>query len=826
MIRIIFLELLLISALPFHAAARQEAFTFATFEPTVRLQEGPAELVEVDAVREPLDDWPGFRLRVRVTNSSEHPVTLTRIDLLDHVVGNPEVSSQTLRVLTFDQRGEGRCRVFPLLNHLESHRFLAAALPGRAAAVLAGFIQDGGGLGGLAIEPDDGLLALSAWLEWDAQIVPPGESFTSPELLVFFAPDGLFGLDWLFEQMAVANDLKPAARLGPGATLEALAASQPIRINAPDLDRPPGDRVPYFSFDGEPLDLFASDGQPSVWMPADRKGELLLVNNSSEGRLSGATFGELRLKKDGLYRITTQRGSNDSRDQGVYRRGVVLPLAANTSLRLQAEPVDLAPDDASGFELLLIRVPDPDLPAELQTVSNNEPDLQLQLEETLRQGGVVIANHRGTDLLELLPPALSVILRARVFPYRPARVTVPGLDEEHLFSLRSSNLEWSLGFPAQDPGAGAWLICPEAGILATPMQAVLADGFFAGRGFALLSSRGLVLVTMNLSPAERDALTQHLLVRDQRREAVLQAARARNSVNRIPEPSGLFQELGLARQHPFDLAPTQPSTSRRFSVLIPGGPRQVRNLLIRPGQRVRDQVLHLGRRMSIGLDTAMGPSEQVVIVVRRAPDPTPTSYTIEIDSIPLGPPLIPRSEDPRFWQEDVWLLKQDLIQHRERVALGVVPASGVLPLARIGFFRYRPKAGVHLDAIELLDAQHDGRPPQENRSANGQVLRIGSEAFLQGLGCSGNTTLTYALDGPYETFLARAGIHAEDGEHGSAVLLVLVDGEERFRSEPLQGGQQPAAIAANVHGATRVVLRVIADHPDIHVDLAEARFSR
>ena len=843
MIRLFRLELLLIFALAGFASARQEALTFeAGGEPLVQLLEGPAELVEVVAKREELTDWPGFRLRVRVTNSSPAPVTLSRIDLLDHELGNPSVIPQTLRVLTFDQRDDGLCRVFALLNRLESRRFLAAALPGGEAAVLAGFVKDEGGLTGFSIEPHEERIALSAWLEWDDLVLLPGGTFTSPELIVFFSPDGLIGLDWLFEQMAAANGLKLPSPGEPVGASSSMAASQPIGVNDPSLDGPPGDRVPHFRFAGDPLDLFAGDGLPSAWRLAGREGELLLVNHSHERRLSGASFRDLRLEKDGVYRITATPGpdgahgpdgpddSANTRELGLYRRGVVIPLAPRTSLRVRAEPVEPPPDgvedDALGFELLLIRVPDPELPATLQPVETNHPDLYRELAETLNEGGVVIANHRGTDRLELLPPALEPILKARIIPYRPERLRPPRLEEEELFSARSSNLEWALDFPSQDLEAEAWLICPEAGLSATPLQAAVADGHFAGRGFALRCSRGLVLITMNLSPEQRDALAGQLLNEDRRLEAMRQAGLARVAVNKIPEPSGLFKEFGLERYRPFDLAPAHPAAMRRWSVLIPGGPRQIRHLLIRPGQMLREEVLNLGGRMTFGIDTALGEREQMVIVVRRAPEPSPVSYVVEIDNLPLGPPVVPKDEDPRFWQEDVWLLGNELIQHRGRVALGLAPSGGTLALARVGFFRHEPKPGVHLDTLDPVELDHDGMPPGINRSASGRVLRIGEEAFLKGLGLAGNTSLTYALDGRYEMFLARAGIDAELGVLGSAALAIRVDGEERFRSEPLQGGQAPVPVAVIVRGAQQVVLQSISSEPDTLLDLAEARLSR
>ena len=792
MIRILFFETVLIFVLSLLASA-QPAGTFGPISPRVRLLEGDPEQVEVELMRSELSEWPGFRLRAQVTNRSGGTVRVGGIDLMDHVPGEVPVLALLLRVLTFDQRGDEQIRVFPLATRVESRRFLAAALPGRGAAIVAGFVTEDGASTHLAMELEQNQPALSAWAEVGDLALEPEQSLTTPELTVIFCDDGLRGVQWLFEQMTRAGQ------------------SEPFPLN---------------SAPAVPLDLFACNGSPAVWRQRGPTHELLLRNAGPEVRLGGSTFTDLELDGSRLHRITELSGRDEERDLGLFRRGVQLPLAPRSEIRLRLTPAEAESSQPIGFELLLLRNFGPDLPMELEPVESNDPNLQDLLATTLNENGLVIANHRGTEVLDLLPPALDAILTPTVIPYRAGQVTVPGLEEQNSFALRSSNLEWALDFKAQDLAAGAWLVSPEAGLQATPLQPVLADGLPGARGFAVRVGRGLVLVTMDLSDEERNGLVRLCLEYDRALDAMRQAALAKIAVNAPPTPTGLFKELGLRRHRPQDLVPADPAASRQWAVLIPAGKRQIRTLLVHPGQPSREQVLELGRNMTLGVDTEIGDQELLVFVVRRAPTPSPISYVVKIDNTPLGPPVAPRNEDPAMWQEDVWLLGEDLIQNRGRVSINVVPTGGALALARIGFFRYEPKPGTPLLSLSPLTVQHEGPPPAFNRSAGGNVLRIADEAFLFGIGCGGNTRIEYPLNGNYESFLLRAGIDAEVGKQGAAVLSILLDGEERYRSGHLRGGEEAIPIRISVRDAQRLVLEVSAGDAESHLDLVDARLAR
>jgi hypothetical protein len=78
------------------------------------------------------------------------------------------------------------------------------------------------------------------------------------------------------------------------------------------------------------------------------------------------------------------------------------------------------------------------------------------------------------------------------------------------------------------------------------------------------------------------------------------------------------------------------------------------------------------------------------------------------------------------------------------------------------------------------------------------------------LGQSPGTSLTFDLgDGThYASFVARAGVPAALVPAGRARFTVLVDGVERFHSEPRTSVDDPVPVAVSLKGAKSLTLRV------------------
>lgn len=117
-------------------------------------------------------------------------------------------------------------------------------------------------------------------------------------------------------------------------------------------------------------------------------------------------------------------------------------------------------------------------------------------------------------------------------------------------------------------------------------------------------------------------------------------------------------------------------------------------------------------------------------------------------------------------------------------------------------------------------------PYQRDRNVTGGRLRSGGQMFLKGLGVHSAARLVYSLEGRAVRFEALAGIDDSTQGAGSVVFRVLVDGQERFTSPVLRGGDAPMPVSVDLSGARTFELLVdYADRADVldHADWLEAR---
>lgn len=101
---------------------------------------------------------------------------------------------------------------------------------------------------------------------------------------------------------------------------------------------------------------------------------------------------------------------------------------------------------------------------------------------------------------------------------------------------------------------------------------------------------------------------------------------------------------------------------------------------------------------------------------------------------------------------------------------------------------------------------------QVDRSVVDTPLTAGGRTFARGLGVHAPSRIVWALDGGFEAL--RGQVAVDDSvlklaEHGSVRFRVLVDGEKRFESRILRGGDAPQAIVlepSGLAGAKELVL--------------------
>ncbi len=121
-------------------------------------------------------------------------------------------------------------------------------------------------------------------------------------------------------------------------------------------------------------------------------------------------------------------------------------------------------------------------------------------------------------------------------------------------------------------------------------------------------------------------------------------------------------------------------------------------------------------------------------------------------------------------------------------------------------FTFPPVRDLELDRIATLGGK--GRT-YRRRAVGGGPLTIGGRVFASGLSVAAPGQLDFRLDGAFARFQTFVGIDDSTALRGSAVVSVVGDGRELFRSEVLRGGRfEPLAIDLPIDGVESISLRV------------------
>lgn len=120
-------------------------------------------------------------------------------------------------------------------------------------------------------------------------------------------------------------------------------------------------------------------------------------------------------------------------------------------------------------------------------------------------------------------------------------------------------------------------------------------------------------------------------------------------------------------------------------------------------------------------------------------------------------------------------------------------------------------------------------PYSLDRNLSGGPLRAGGREYLKGIGMHSASRLTYPTEGRYTRFDALLAVDDAAAGQGSVRFRVFVDGNPKFTSDTLRGGDPPVPISIDISDASRVDLVVdFADRADQwdHADWLDARFVR
>lgn len=120
-------------------------------------------------------------------------------------------------------------------------------------------------------------------------------------------------------------------------------------------------------------------------------------------------------------------------------------------------------------------------------------------------------------------------------------------------------------------------------------------------------------------------------------------------------------------------------------------------------------------------------------------------------------------------------------------------------------------------------------PYRNDRNVLGGQLRAGGRVHIKGIGMHSTSRLGYALDRPYRRFEAELAIDDQTDGRGSVVFRVYVDGQAKYTSPVIRGGQPPLPISIDLSGVKHLDLVVHwsdrADQSD-HADWLDARLIR
>ena len=100
------------------------------------------------------------------------------------------------------------------------------------------------------------------------------------------------------------------------------------------------------------------------------------------------------------------------------------------------------------------------------------------------------------------------------------------------------------------------------------------------------------------------------------------------------------------------------------------------------------------------------------------------------------------------------------------------------------------------------------RKYRRDLNVNGGKLRVGRQLYQKGLGVAPLTSLVYGLRGEYKEFRTQIALDTTAGKRGGAIFVVTVDGEEKFRSDVIRGGDAPRDVVVDITGGNKLTLTV------------------
>ncbi len=116
--------------------------------------------------------------------------------------------------------------------------------------------------------------------------------------------------------------------------------------------------------------------------------------------------------------------------------------------------------------------------------------------------------------------------------------------------------------------------------------------------------------------------------------------------------------------------------------------------------------------------------------------------------------------------------------------------------------RRGPSEYVHTPMLSLA------WPWQADRNVLGNPLRVAGRTFERGLGVHSESTLRYALDRQYDSFVTHFGMDDDSGPYANVDVEIRVDGHIRFEQKRVTPGHLHGPVRIDLKGAEMLELRV------------------
>jgi hypothetical protein len=97
-------------------------------------------------------------------------------------------------------------------------------------------------------------------------------------------------------------------------------------------------------------------------------------------------------------------------------------------------------------------------------------------------------------------------------------------------------------------------------------------------------------------------------------------------------------------------------------------------------------------------------------------------------------------------------------------------------------------------------------PMQVNQNVLGQPLRVNRATFDRGIGVHTQDTLTYKLDGTFDTLSLRVGLDDSAAPNGQARASIVLDGKKIWEAQALKPGELSPELNLPIAGGKKLEL--------------------